>query len=511
MALHTVARFADVREDRGTQVEIGKQKILLLRVGDQVRAYQAECPHAGAPLADGAVCNGRLICPWHKASFAIKNGQLREPPALDSLTRYPAEVVDGQVQVDDQALPSPSPDITPDPRCFVIIGAGAAGTAAASTLREQGFNGQLLLIDREAEPGYDRTVLSKYTLSGEMTPEETPPLRDPGFYQDQRIKRIQGEVTRLDVANQHLTLSDGRQFDYQAALIATGGKPRPLQLPGADLPQVLLLRSREDAQRIFQATSSNARAVIIGDSFIGLEAAAALRKRGLSVTVLARHEIPFAKQFGERIGRVIRQLHEQNGVLFRTHVEATRFEGAERLEAVVLNTGERLDADLVLVGTGVTPETGWVGGVEREKDGSLRVDEGMQVADGLWAAGDIATFALDGKPQRIEHWRLAQQQARIAAHNMLGGDERYVDLPFFWTYHYGKNFDYLGHAEQWDDIVYEGSPEQYRFIALFCQQGQVVAVAACEYQRATSLLAERMKQPLSVDEALQAIRAISDE
>lgn len=515
MALHTVARFADLREDRGTQVEVGKLKLLLLRVGDQVRAYQAECPHAGAPLADGAVCNGYLICPWHKASFAIKNGQLREPPALDSLTRYPAEVMEGQVQIDDQALPTSSPDITPDPRCFVIIGAGAAGTAAASALREQGFNGRLLLIDRQADPGYDRTVLSKYTLSGEMTAEETPPLRDSAFYQDQRIKQIRGEVTRLDVPNQRLTLSDGRQFDYHAALIATGGKPRTLQLPGADPPQVLLLRSRDDAQRIFQATSANARAVIIGDSFIGLEAAAALRKRGLSVTVLARHETPFVKQFGERIGRAIRRLHEQHGVLFRTHVEAirfeSRFEGNERLDAVVLNNGERLQADLVLIGTGVTPETDWVEGVRREEDGSLKVDEGMQVADGLWAAGDIATFALDGKPQRIEHWRLAQQHARIAAHNMLGGDERYVDLPFFWTYHFGKNFDYLGHAEQWDDIVYEGSPEQYRFIALFCQQDRVVAVTACEYQRATSLLAERMKHPLSVDQALQAIRAVSDE
>lgn len=511
MTLHTVAHFADLREDRGTQVEIGEQKILLLRVGDQVRAYQAECPHAGAPLADGAVCNGRLICPWHKASFAIKNGQLREPPALDSLTRYPAEVVDGQVQVNDQALPQPSPDTTPDPRCFVIIGAGAAGTAAASALREKGFNGALLLIDREAEAGYDRTVLSKYTLSGEMTPEETPPLRDPGFYQEQRIKRIQGEVTRLDVAHQRLTLSDGRHFDYHAALIATGGKPRPLPLPGADLPQVLLLRSRLDAQRIFQATASNARAVIIGDSFIGLEAAAALRTRGLSVTVLARHEIPFIKQFGERIGRLVRQLHEQHGVLFRTHVEAVRFEGTGKLEAVVLNNGERLDADLVVIGTGVTPETDWVEGVAREEDGSLKVDEGMQVTDGLWAAGDIATFALAGQPLRIEHWRLAQQQARIAAQNMLGGDQHYDDVPFFWTYHYGKNFDYLGHAQEWDEIVYEGSPEQYRFIALFCKNQQVMALVACEYQRATSMLAERLKQPLSVDQALQAIRVIGDQ
>ncbi|MDB6141569.1 MAG: bedA [Pseudomonas sp.] len=511
MPLHTVARFADLREDRGTQVEIGELKILLLRVGDHVRAYQAQCPHAGGPLAKGAVCNGRLICPWHKASFAIENGQLCEPPSLDNLTRYPAEVMDGQVQVDDQPLTATPPETVPDDRCFVIIGAGAAGTAAASTLREKGFNGRLLLIDREAEPGYDRTVLSKYVIAGQMTPEETPPLRDDAFYAEQRIERIHGEVTRLDVQNQRLTLKDGRDFGYQAALIATGGKPHSLPLPGADLPQVLLLRSRQDAQQILKAAAPGARAVIIGDSFIGLEAASALRKRGLSVTVLAHHEIPFVKQFGERIGRALRQLHEQNGVLFRTHVEASGFEGDGRLEAVTLNTGERLDADLVLIGTGVSPVTEWVEGVQREKDGSLRVDEGMQVAEGLWAAGDIATFPLAGQPQRIEHWRLAQQHARIAVQNMLGGHERYVDVPFFWTYHFGKRFDYLGHAEQWDDIIYEGSPEHYEFIALLCQQGVVLAVVACKHQRAMALLAERMKQPMPVDEAQQLIRTLSDQ
>jgi len=511
MPVHHVARFADIRQDRGTQVQIGELKILLLRIGDQVRAYQAKCPHAGAPLADGAVCNGRLVCPWHKGSFAVENGQLCEPPALDSLTRYPAQVVDGEVQVDDQPLPSPAHESVADDRCFVIIGAGAAGTAAASALREKGFSGRLLLIDREAEPGYDRTVLSKFVIAGQMSPEKTPPLRDEAFYSQQHIERIHGEVTRLDASSKRVTLADGRHFDYHSALLATGGKPHSLPLPGADLPQVLMLRSRQDAERILQAAPSSGTAVIIGDNFIGLEAASALRKRGMAVTVLARHEVPFSRQFGKRIGRSIRALHEQNGVLFRTHVEATRFEGQGHLEAVVLNTGERLNADLVLIGIGVSPVTELLQGVALEDDGSVRVESSLRVVDGLWAAGDIATFPFAGKPQRIEHWRLAQQHARIAAHNMLGDHQHYADVPFFWTYHFGKRFDYLGHAEKWDDIVFEGTPEQYIFIALLCLNGVVAAVVACQYQRAAALLAERMKQPLRVDEGLRLIRAASEQ
>lgn len=513
MALHSVARFADLPDNRGTQVEIGEQKFLLLRVGDQVRAYQAECPHAGAPLADGVVCNGRLICPWHKGAFAIEDGVLCEPPALDNLTRYPAQVVDGQVQIDTQPETTSPRTVSSDERCFVIIGAGAAGIAAASLLRAKGFDGRLVLIDREAQPGYDRTALSKFVIAGDMKPDDIPALRTDDFYRQQRIERVHGEATRLEVAAKRLTVrvgeNENQQLDYQAALLVTGGKPHSLDVPGADLPQVLQLRSRQDAEWILQAAPPLSDAVIIGDNFIGLEAASALRKRGLSVTVLARHEVPFGKQFGERIGRAIRHLHEQNGILFRTHVDVARFEGTSQLEQVVLTNGERLKADVALIGIGVSPAIEWVEGINREQDGSLRVDSGMLAAQGLWAAGDIATFPLAGKPHRIEHWRLAQQQARIAALNMLGGHEQYADVPFFWTYHFGKRFDYLGHAETWDSVVFEGSPEQYNFIALLCQKGVVAAAVACKYERAMALFAERMKQPLPADEALRLIRFVS--
>jgi NADPH-dependent 2,4-dienoyl-CoA reductase/sulfur reductase-like enzyme/nitrite reductase/ring-hydroxylating ferredoxin subunit len=506
MPLHNVARFIDLREDRATRVDIGALKLVLLRAGDRVYAYQAECPHAQAPLEEGAICNGRLICPWHKATFAIEDGRLCEPPALSGLTRYRAEVVDGDVQVDDQPLAPTQAPRPPDSRCFVIIGAGAAGTAATATLREKGFAGRLVLIDREAQPGYDRTVLSKFVLDGEMPPEETPPLLDESFYSEQKIERVEGEVIRLDVLAKRVSLADGRTFDYDAALLATGGEPRPLPVHGAHLHNILTLRCREDAERILEAAKPGARVVIIGGGFIGLESAAALRRLGLDVSVVARHATPLGKQFGERIGRAILALHEDHGVVFHSNTQPKAFEGQDKVEAVVLENGERLPADLVLIGIGVSPVTELLEGIELNDDGGLPVNAEMSAAPGLWAAGDIAAFALHGVPTRIEHWRLAQQQARIAAQNMLGAELHDAAVPFFWTYHFDKTFELLGHADQWERIVFEGNPEQYAFIALMCKGEQVEAVMACEYARPMAYLAERMKQPLQREEALQIIR-----
>ncbi len=509
MSLHQVARFADVREDRGLEVKINDTSILLLRSGDQVRAFQGKCPHAGAPLAKGAVCHGRLICPWHKAAFRAEDGALCEPPALDSLARYHVEVREGDVWVDDQPLPTDKVPPADDARTFVIIGAGAAGTACAAALREKGFGGRILMIDREAEAGYDRTVLSKYVLAGDMAVNETSPLRDETYFTQQRIERLHGEVTHLDPDARHIQLADGRSLDYDAALIATGGVPKMPALPGIDLPQVFVLRSIAHARQILDTVRPRQQAVIIGDSFIAMEVASSLRKRELNVTVLARHPVPFAAQLGESVGQAILARHRANGVVYRSDSEAAQIEGAGKVEAVVLDNGQRVTADLVIIGVGVRPATEPFAALPREQDQSLSVDAGMRVTDGLWAVGDIATFPLNGQPQRIEHWRLAQQQARIAAANMLGGDEHYLDVPFFWTYHFGKRYDYLGHAEHWDEVEFKGTPEHPPFIALLGKDGLVAAAVACDEGRAMAALAQRMKQPLPVDEAWRLIRDFS--
>ncbi|GAA0602978.1 FAD-dependent oxidoreductase [Craurococcus roseus] len=509
-AMRKVAEIGELAEARGKRVGIGEEKILLVRDGGAVRAYAATCPHAGAPLDEGAVCGGRIVCPWHKGAFRVSDGALLEPPALDGLSRYPVRVDEsGAVLVSPGKIPPERPREAPDARAMVVVGAGAAGAAAAAALREFGFGGRVVLVGREPGLPYDRTSLSKFVVSGEMAPGEVPPLLPPGFFEERRIERIEAEAVRLDAPARRVHLNDGRALPYDAALIATGGVPKRLGVPGADLPGVFVLRDRPDAAAILAAAPEGARAVVLGAGFIGLEAASALRKRKVDVTVVSPETAPFGKQFGPRLGAVFKGLHEANGVAFRPGAQASRLEGADRVEAVVLEDGTRLQADLVLAGVGVRPATGFVQGLALAEDGGIPVDAGMRAADGLYAAGDVALFPLPGggKPTRIEHWRVAQQHARVAARNMLGGGGRYDGVPYFWTYHFGKRFDYLGHATEWDDVVVEGDTAEHAFVAFLVKEGRVVGVLGCQRERETAALSEGMRAPLPLDEALRTVRA----
>jgi len=505
MTQHAVARLEQLDPKRPLRVQAGNEEMILIRQGDQVHAYQGNCPHEGAPLEEGVICGGLLVCPWHKAAFAVDEGAVCEPPALTDLRRYRAWVKEGEVWVDDQPLPKSEPPRHSDARTFVVIGAGAAGSAAVATLLDHGFGGRLIWLDQERQPAYDRTALSKFVIAGEMAPDEVSALLEPDQLRKGHLDRRFGKVRALDVKKRQITLADGQHIDYDAALLATGGKPLRPELPGVDLPGIMTLRSREDAARLLDAAEPGQPVVIVGDGFIGLEAASALRKYGAQVHVVTRHEVPLAKQLGERIGRCIRQLHERKGVVFHGPTEVERFLGEDKVEAVQLANGEKLVAPLVLLGTGVKPATAFVHGVQLGKDLSLPVDAELHAADGLWAAGDIATFPHAGRPVRIEHWRLAQQHGVIAAANMLGEQRRYNDVPFFWTYQHGRTYEVLGHARDWDRIEFVGEPEKGDFIAMQCVGNQVEAVIAKGYSDAMAMLSQRMKRPLSLDEALELI------
>lgn len=499
MNMRIVARLINLPENRGVRVETAAHPVLLVRVGDQVRAFEADCPHAGAPLEQGVICNGHIVCPWHKAAFAVDSGAVREPPALVGLKQYPVQVHDGVVSVGDTALRAEPTPLPHDSRCFAVIGAGAAGAAAVASLQRDGFAGRLLWIDREPNPAYDRTALSKFVIAGQMAADDTPALLDEAVV-------IHGEVQRLDAAAKRIELVDGRHFDYDAALVATGGDAQRLDIPGAVLNNVFVLRSRDDAARISAAAASATCAVIIGDSFIGLEAASALRQRGLVVQVVSRHAVPLAAQLGPRIGAAIRQLHEDHGVIFHSNTEPERLDGHGAVSTVLLKNGNRLAADLVLIGVGVQPATDFIDGVQKAEDHSLQVDAHLQAAPGLWAAGDNVTFAWQQHPTRIEHWRVAQQLGVLAARNMLGEAQTYADVPFFWTYHFDKTFELLGHPRHWNRLHLEGDLQHHDFIALLCHDDQVEAVIACEHQQAMADLSQRMQQPLGKAEALDIIR-----
>ncbi len=502
------AKFVDLTEGRGTRVNVADTPILLVRQGDKVHAFSADCPHAGAPLEEGAVCNGRIVCPWHKGTFAIADGSVVEPPPLAGLKRYPVTVENGNVLVSpqEQAQASPPPLPTPDTRTMAVIGAGAAGAAACATLREAGFNGRLLLIGREHGMPYDRTALSKFVLAGDMPPEKIPPLLPDDFLSTQRIQRVEAEVMKLDAVEKRIGLQNELTLNYDAALICTGGIVKPMDVRGSNLRRVFTLRSRDDAATILASLDGLRKALIVGASFIGLEVASSLRKRGMDVTIVAPGKVPLGSHFGSELGRMFQRLHEKNGVVFRMESKVKAFLGDGVVREAELESGERLPAEVVIVGTGVRPATDFLKGVLLADDGGIPVDSSMQAAPGLYAAGDIAQFPLprSDKTLRIEHWRVAQQHARVAALNMAGGNEHYTGVPYFWTYHFGKRFEYLGHASEHDEVVIDGDLDTQAFIAYLMKDGSVAAAVACDREAPTARLAEAMRSTLTLAQARSA-------
>ncbi|MGQ7933621.1 FAD-dependent oxidoreductase [Paraburkholderia sp. D1E] len=514
---HRVAKTNELRDGVPKRVKAGDTPILLIRKGEEIRAFQADCPHAGAPLDEGAVCRGRLVCPWHKGTFDTDSGALLEPPALHGLMRYAVTLDGDDVLVCGEAgEPQPAAQVREGKRrkadTFAIVGGGAAGAAACASLREFGFAGRLVLIDAETSEPYDRTALSKFVPSGELNPSEVYPLLPPDFFHQHHVERTRGRVTRLNASTREIAIDGSLTLNYDAALFAPGSVPKAPRIRGLDNPavrkRVVLLSGLDDALKLDRLAAAGGHAAVIGSSFIGLEVASALRKRKLRVTVVSPAKTPFATQFGDEIGAHFRTLHEQNGTAFRmdAHVAAIQPDHPLRLE---FDDGTGLDCDFVIVGTGAQPATACLEGVARNDDGGVDVDESMRVAEALYAAGDIAAFlpAPGSRCIRIEHWRVAQQQARAAARAMLGLDAAPPLVPFFWTYHYGKRFDYLGHvrAGDWDKLVTIGSLERDDFVTLFARDNTVLAVLACNREHVSACLAEMLRDPLTVDAARRLI------
>ena len=488
-----VCAFAELRDEEMRQIECADEAILLARSGDAVFAVGATCPHAGGPLAEGMRSGDTVLCPWHKARFCLRTGALLDPPAVDPLSRYAARIANGRVLITTPAQePVPVPvEKGRDDRTFVIIGGGGAGAVAAQTLREAGFAGRIVMFDRENRVPYDRTVLSKYFLSGEHGGEKTP-LQMQSFYREQGIERRTAEIVHLDAAGKRITCGNGTALAYDAALIATGGIPRRSWMPGSTLGNVFVLRNRAHAEAILAQAERGGRAAVLGTGFIAMEVAASLRERGLDVTVIGQEAQPFEKHLGAAVGVAFRHLHERRGVAFRLGTNVAALEGRSDVSSVLLENGERIPADLVVVGFGVMPATAFLGDRLRNGDGSVSVDAFLRVADGLYAAGDVARFPLrgDGPAIRVEHWRVAQQQGRVAAFNMVGQLRRYDAVPVFWTIQYLKRLDYIGHAESWDDIALHGDTEKPEFLAYYVKERRVLAAAGLDRDRDTAALIE---------------------
>ncbi len=484
-----VAGTRDLQDGEMTTVLVGGKKVLLAKVDGQFYAAAARCPHWGGPLPEGTLHGPRLLCPWHKSVFDVRNGDLLEPPALDGIAAFRVRIDGEDVYVDrseeprrGRTMPMYACDPAADPRLVVVIGGGAAAAAAVETLRQECFIGRILLISPEDQWPYDRPNLSKDFLAGELDAKWLP-LRSPEFYASHTIERRIARVTDLDVATRMITLDDGSTLKPAAVLIATGAQPRRLAVPGADLPGVFTLRSREDAEALIAAAGKAKRAVVVGASFIGMEAAASLVHRGLHVTVVGPGTTPFARTLGEEVGRVVQACHLEHGTHFALGRKVGRFVGDMVVRAVELDDGTPLDADLVVVGIGVRPATDFVRGIELDPDGGLPVDEKLSVGSGVWAAGDVARYreSHTGRDVRIEHWRLAEQHGRAAAADIAGRGEPFTGVPFFWTQHFDLELGYAGAGQGWEEIIVVGDPATRDFTAFYADGNRLLA--ACGTQR----------------------------
>lgn len=486
---YDIASFDELSPGTVRSVEVEGTAILLGRLGNEVFAVGATCPHAGGPLIDGIQREGRVVCPWHKATFCLRTGAVLEPPAVDPLPHFAVRRAGERILV---TLPAEVPAETArsaDPRCFVIVGAGAAGAVAAQTLREIGFGGRIVMLDRENRVPYDRTLLSKYVLSGESGAEKSP-LQKQSFYRQHQIERRTAEVMRLDWRNRRVLCADGSALDYDAILLASGGVARRPSIPGAELGNVFLLRSRADADALLAQAERSETAVVLGTGFIGMEVAASLRERGLDVTVIGQETVPFEKQLGVAVGKAFLSLHSRHGVGFRLGRRVAALEGGPHVRSVRLDDGEILAADLVVLGAGIEPATRYAGDLPVESDGGVTVDDQLRAAENVYAAGDIARFPYRGTPIRVEHWRVAEQHGRVAARNMAGQAARYDAVPVFWTIQYLKRLDYIGHAESWDEIVVYGDLRQPAFLAYYVVNGRVAAAAGFDRDKDTAALVE---------------------
>ncbi len=499
MAEFKVARVEDLEPGQMKQVQAGATAVLLVRLDDGFHALGALCPHYEAPLAAGALCRDRVVCPWHHATFDARSGVLLEPPGLDGLPVYPVRIDDGEVWV---TIPERPPEKAPpgrdreDERIGVVVGGGCAGAYAVEALRDHGFGGRIVWITgAEAFPPIDRPLLSKGYLSGEAS-DAWLPLRPPEFYRERAIEIVAQKATALDAGRKAVTLEDGTVVEYDIAVIATGAVARPLPVPGAGLAGVFRLRTLADGQALRQAAENAARAVIVGAGFIGMEVAQSLNKRGLAVAVVAPETVPFERILGKEICTMMQAMHEEAGVRFHLGRTVQRFEGEGRVRRVVLDDGTELAADLVVVGVGVKPATDFVTGVAKAPDGAILVDDTLEAVDGLYAAGDLARFPdwRGGGTIRVEHWRVAAQHGRIAGANAAGARQLYRGVPYFWTRQYGVTLHYVGHASAWDEIRVAGSVERRDFIAFFVRRGKVHAVAGMERERELARLEERMRR-----------------
>eukprot|EP00747_Dinoflagellata_sp_TGD_P182333 gnl/TRDRNA2_/TRDRNA2_36551_c0_seq1.p1 gnl/TRDRNA2_/TRDRNA2_36551_c0~~gnl/TRDRNA2_/TRDRNA2_36551_c0_seq1.p1 ORF type:complete len:556 (-),score=109.75 gnl/TRDRNA2_/TRDRNA2_36551_c0_seq1:150-1763(-) len=407
--------------------------------------------------------------------------------------------------------------IREDDRTFALIGGGAASLAAAETLREEGFRGRIVMITKEPHLPYDRVVCTKDLeraasmvstgigkMLGASSDSSSMLLRKPEYFEkaDIEVER-ESMVTKVDTVGQmvHYENSEGekKELKYDKVLVATGGTPRKLFVPGATLDGIYTLRTPEDVARILKHVKKGQKMIVVGGSFIGMEMASCLSKRGCDVAVISMETVPFERVLGKKVGASFARLLQREGVLWLGSTQVRLFRGNSTVNGVELEDGEVLAADAVIVGAGVVPNTRFLEGVSLDKNGALIVSPLLNSVErpNLFAAGDVCSYPAmhTGQQVRIEHWDVATQQGRTAAKNMLGQFKPYTTIPFFWSSVFGKNLRFVGYApEVLDRVIIEGDVSGMEFVSYYTVDDEVRAVATVNKDKIAATSGELMKR-----------------
>ncbi|XP_036392408.1 apoptosis inducing factor mitochondria associated 4 [Megalops cyprinoides] len=498
-----VCHVSELQDGQMLEVEVGQQKVLLVRSEGEYSAVGSLCTHYGAPLSKGALSGSKVRCPWHGACFNVKTGDIEEYPGLDSLPCYKVKIENDKVFVTVskkaaklvKRVKEMGSRVAGVAHTVLLIGGGPASLQCADTLRQERYGGRIIMVTRDALLPYDKPKLSKMM----NVDHNAVLLRQKEFFQQYDIEVwTRRQVDSVDTKQRTVTLSDGLVQHYDQLLIATGCRARALNCPGATLENVRLLQTPEDALRIHQACKGH-RAVIVGTSFIGMEVASYLTENAASVTVVGSSELPYQKSLGPDIGKMTMQMLKEKKVEFYMSDGVAEIRGKDgKVKEVVLKSGVVLPADVVVAGIGVVPNSEFLkgGAIELDSKGAVIVDKCMRTTvPGVFSAGDVTSFplALRGNQRvNIAHWQLAQAQGRVAALNMLDRHIEVDSVPFFWTVLLGKSIRYTGYGEGYTETVLKGNLEERKFLVFYIKDKEVVAAASLNFDPSVSQVANKM-------------------
>lgn len=519
MSTKTIAVLdaSELKDGQMKEVAFGDGKVLLSKIGDKINATSAFCTHYGAPLAKGVLTNdGRVVCPWHGACFNVCTGDIEDAPAPDALHSFKAEIQDGKIVVtadpekttkEKKSRPpkfeATAAQISDSEPGVVVVGGGSGGLFTVESLREYGYTGSITLLSKEEYAPIDRTKLSKALItdaskiewrSANVLKEKYGVAFRPGTV-----------VTGIDTSAKTVTINGSETLKYNHVVLAPGGVPRAPPIEGANLGNVFMLRTVQDAKNIDSVLQEGKRIAFIGSSFISMELVVVASKRKLAALhIIGMEDVPFERVLGKEVGAGLMKFHSSNGAQFHMNSKIKKLSGSGAVSSVTISNSsgkdETIEVDAVIMGTGVAPATDFLksSGFNLEKDGGVIVNELLQVKGlenaGVYAIGDIAHYPQvpTGNLQRVEHWNVANNHGRAVGKTIAGSPQPFNKVPVFWSAQ-GQQLRYCGIGKDYDDIIIKGSPDELKFVAYYTKGDKVIAIASMQNDPVVSKCAELMR------------------